>query len=240
MFRIIISLLFAIGFLIVSLPVLGVLALIGLFAPNVRMRAAMAIIRWAFRVLVKLAGIRLTVLGREHLPAGRAALYVGNHRSIYDIIIAYTLLPPPAGIVAKESLSRIPIFSVWEKLICCLFLDRNDLRSGMRMIQKGTEQLSAGISMYICPEGTRNKAACDLPLLPFHEGSFRMATKCDAPIVPVAISNAIGIWEAHPKKIVPTEVTVRFCAPIETAGLDRSAKKQLGETCKKIMEEAMS
>ena len=239
MFRIIISVLFAIIFLIGTLPVLGIVALIGLFRPQTRTRASMAIIRWAFRVCLALAGVLLTVIGRENLPQGRAALYVGNHRSIYDIIVAYTLLPAPAGIVAKDSLAKIPVFSIWEKFICCLFLDRNDLKSGMKMIQDGTRQLSEGISMYICPEGTRNKAESDTPLLPFHEGSFRMATKCGAPVVPVAISNAIQVWEAHPKKLVPTEVTVIFCTPIETDDLERSEKKQLGVRCKQIMEEAL-
>ena len=240
MFRAFISIVFAVFFLIVTLPLLGILALVGLFSSRTRERASMAIIRWAFRVLLVLAGMKLTVYGRENIPRERAALFVGNHRSIYDISAAYTLLPPPAGIVAKDSLAKIPIFAIWERFICCLFLNRDDLRSGMEMIKRGTEQLTRGISMYICPEGTRNKAEKDIPLLPFHEGSFRMATKCDAPVVPIAIANAIQVLQTRPLRLVPTEVVVTICPPIETAALDRSEKKQLGATCKQIMEEALS
>ena len=239
MLRLILSILFAVLYLIVTLPVLAVLAIVGLFRPKARNRAAMKMIRPAFRFLLFLAGVKLTVIGEDRIPKDTACLFVGNHRSIYDIITAYALIPSPAGIVAKESLKKIPIFSIWMKFICCLFLNRDDLRSGMEMIKQGTAYIEDGVSMYICPEGTRNKAAEDLPLLPFHEGSFRMATKANAPVVPVAINNAIQVWEAHRSSLRATHVVVEFCPPIFTAELERSEKKQLGVTCKAIMEEAM-
>ena len=80
------------------------------------------------------------------------------------------------------------------KRLYCLFLDRSDMRAGMQMILTGIDYIKKGISICIFPEGTRSK---DGKMLPFKEGSMKMATKTGCPIIPIAISNSAQIWEAH-------------------------------------------
>ena len=105
--------------------------------------------------------------------------------------------PRATGYVAKKELGKIPLFSQWARYIGCLFFNRNDIKEGMKMILDGVAMLKAGKSVFIFPEGTRNKNESDLPLLPFHEGSFKMASKSGCPIVPVTFCNTINIWEGH-------------------------------------------
>lgn len=228
MFCFIIAVIYAILFIIVGLPVLGIVALIGLFSKKARDTASMKIIQWAFRVLLRITGTTITVKGLENIPNDQACLFIGNHRSIFDIIATYPYMKRPGGYVAKMTMKKIPIFNIWMHFIYCLFVDRDDLKSGMHMILDAVKQVKGGRNIWIFPEGTRNKQEKDLPLLEFHEGSFRVATKTGCPIIPVAINNTIQIWEAHMPKAKPTHIVIEFCRPLYPKDFSKEEKKRLG------------
>lgn len=236
MIRFVLSLLIAAIYLILTLPVLLILWLIGKYRPGLRDRAARAMIRWIFRVLLAAAGVKVTVIGAERVPTDTAVFYAGNHRSIYDILITYVRCPRICGYVAKKELGNIPLFSTWAKYINCLFFDRNNLKEGMKMILEGTAMLKEGKSVFIFPEGTRNKNSSDLPLLPFHEGSFRMAWKSGCPIIPTAICNTINIWEGHFPKVRPVHVILEYGEPVYIDQLDPSLRKHAAAYVQKLME----
>ncbi|MBP5195664.1 MAG: 1-acyl-sn-glycerol-3-phosphate acyltransferase, partial [Lachnospiraceae bacterium] len=93
MIRFIIIAILLVIFLIVSIPIQLVMLLIGFVAPDVRDKTSLRIVNWAFGVVIKLSGIKKTVIGYENVPKDEAVLYVMNHRSIFDIILTYTLMP---------------------------------------------------------------------------------------------------------------------------------------------------
>ena len=101
MVRLVLLLLAAILYLILTLPVLFILWLIGKKNPDLRERAASAMIRWIFRVLLAGAGVKVTVIGQDRIPSDTAVLYVGNHRSIFDII-HLCAEPPRHGLCSEE------------------------------------------------------------------------------------------------------------------------------------------
>ena len=101
--------------------------------------------------------------------------------------------------------------------------------------ERMTDQLEQGISVFIFPEGTRSKAEEDLPLLSFHEGSFRIATRNNRLIVPVAICNTAAIFEKQQPAIRSRNVSIEFCEPIDPSTLSRDEKKHLGEFCSRII-----
>ena len=78
--------------------------------------------RWS-RGILHVTGARMTVEGRENIPAG-PCVFVGNHRSYYDIPILLTALDAPHGILAKEELEKIPLLNRWMKLLGCVFVKR--------------------------------------------------------------------------------------------------------------------
>ena len=88
MIRFFITILFVVSFLILSSPVMFILWLIGMKKPSVKDRASRAIIYRAFGVVRFIASTKLIVLGKENIPTDCAVLYVGNHRSYYDIILS--------------------------------------------------------------------------------------------------------------------------------------------------------
>ncbi len=235
MLRSLVSIVFAVLFLILTLPVLGIVSLIHRKDAEKAGRISRAIISWAFRVLCVLAGIRITAIGQENIPDDRGAVFIGNHRSIYDVIMTYPYMKTMGGYIAKDSMEKIPIFSIWMRYIYCFFLNRTDLKQGMQVILDAIAQVRSGKFVFIFPEGTRNKAETDTPLLEFHEGSFRVATKSGAPIIPVSICNSVNIFERHFPWLKTTHVIIEFGKPIDPTSLSREEKKHIGEYTREIM-----
>ena len=109
MIRFILVILTAFLYLILSIPVLLVLLLIRKKKPEVCDKVSRALIRWIFRVILFFSGTKITVKGQENIPKDRAVLYIGNHRSYFDILVTYTTVPGSCGFVAKKELARIGI-----------------------------------------------------------------------------------------------------------------------------------
>ena len=239
MIRLIFTCVFLILFLVLTLPVLLVLWLIGKKWPAAKDKASFRIVKWGFSVLVFISGVKLTVIGEENIPKDRSVLYIGNHRSYFDIIIGYTLLPSLTGYMAKKEMDRYPVLNIWMRNIHCLFLDRTDIRQGMETIKAAIELVKNGISVFIYPEGTRNKADSELDLMEFHEGSFRVATRSGCPIVPVVMHNTREVLEAHMPRIRRVPVTVEFLPPIDPGSLSRDEQKHLGVTIRELMQETL-
>ena len=89
MFRFICIVIFLILFLILTIPILIVEWIIGKFAPNARDISSLRIVQWGFKVILKITGVKTTVIGEENIP-DEAVLFVGNHRSYFDILLMQT------------------------------------------------------------------------------------------------------------------------------------------------------
>lgn len=235
MIRSIFAVLFVAVFLILSLPIQGVLWIVGKFNPWAKKTVSLAIVSWAFNVVLFISGVKRTVIGEENVPKDKAVLYVGNHRSIFDIVIAYPRVPRPTGFIAKKEILRVPLLNIWMIYMDCLFLDRKDIRKGMEMILSAIDKVKNGISIFIYPEGTRNKT--DAPLGEFKKGSFKIAQKTDCPIVPVVINHSDEIFEKHMPFIKRTHVTIEYCKPVIISELDKEDQKNIDKYVQNIVEE---
>ena len=182
-------------------PVLGIFCLIGRKDPDRCHRSSFRFVQAFLRAVVRVSGAEIDVRGRENIPRDRSAVFISNHRSYYDIFIGR-----------------------WMANIRCLFLNREDPREGIKTIQAGAAQVEAGIPMWIFAEGHRTDGDT---MLPFKDGSFKLATKPGAPIIPVTIEGTERIFEQHMPWVRKTKVTLIYGEPVETAGLDRKAKKEL-------------
>lgn len=228
-----------IGFLILSIPILIIEWIIGKFSPMKKDISSLRIVQAVFRFILWLTGAKVTVIGEEHVPKDTPVLYIGNHRSYFDILLTYCRCPIRTGYVAKKEMERAPLLSNWMKYLHCLFLDRNDIKQGLKTILTAVEKVKSGISICIFPEGTRNKNPDELDMLPFHEGSFKIATKAKCPIIPIAINNSAEIWEAHFPHIKPCRVIVEYGRPIYPDELDKEDKKHLGAYTQNVIKEML-
>ena len=143
------------------------------------------------------------------------------------------------GYIAKKSMEKIPLLSTWMRRLNCLFIDRDDIKASLKTILAGIENVRSGISMCIYPEGTRGEGENELDMLPFKEGSLKIAEKTGCKIVPMAITGSADVFENHIPFIKKTHVYLTYGAPIDLSTLSKDEKKKLGNYCQNIILELL-
>ena len=237
MIRLIFVALFLVIFLILSIPVFLIEWLIGKVNPHARDISSLRIVQGAFYVIAFLSGCHVTVKGMENVPKDEAVLYIGNHRSYFDVVLTYARCPGLTSYMAKKEVARVPLLSTWMRFLHCLFLDRKDIKQGLKTILAAIDLIKNGISVCIFPEGTRSTGPEQTELLPFHEGSFKVATKTDCLIVPMAITNTSQIFEDHIPFIRSTDVVIEYGKPFRPSELTKEQKKGIGGYTRGIIQE---
>lgn len=168
-------------------------------------------------VFLTLVGIRLWVEGRQHLNPAQSYVIVANHQTALDFIVHAHAFPGVFRFLAKQELQRIPVFG-WVVKKMCLTVDRRNAMSRARSVVELKNQLAEGWSIFIYPEGGRNRT--EEPLAPFFDGAFRIAIQTKAPI---AIQTAVNIRQimasARSVDLWPGSVRIVWSEPIETKNL---------------------
>lgn len=235
MIKLVIIAVLLILYLIVMTPVMGIMYLIDRKWPHAGQLAMQRITQAGLWIGWKVAGARVTTIGLENIPEDKPVLFVGNHLGGFDIVISYSQMKTRTGFIAKKSFEKYPFFSWNMKLLKCLFIDRENLREGVKTILKAVELAKDGTSYFIFPEGTRNKSGDELSLGDFHDGSFKIAQRAGIPVIPVAFSGTNKIFETQAPKIRSADVVVRYGAPISFDDLDKEAKKHPGKYFREII-----
>jgi len=143
------------------------------------------------QVLFNKLNIKVEVINKDKIPNDGQYLLISNHRSIIDPVIIELALQNTKvdGFwIAKKELYNSFFFGTFVRNAGCILLDRES--SNMTSFFKDTKEVvKGGHSIYIFPEGTRNKE--DTSLSSFKEGARLIALKNRLPILPVYIkSNA--------------------------------------------------
>ena len=186
MIRFILCVIVVVGFLILSIPILLVEWIIGKFNPMAKEISSLRIVQAVFRFILWVAGVKLTVIGEENVPTDVPVLYIGNHRSFFDVPLTYPRCPIRTGYIAKKEMEKD-----------------------------------------------------ELDMLPFHEGSFKIAAKANCPIIPMAISGSADIWENHFPRVKKTHVILEYGTPIYIDQLEKEDKKHLGAYTQNIIHEML-
>jgi 1-acyl-sn-glycerol-3-phosphate acyltransferase len=173
---------------------------------------------WNIRITT---GARYKVIGTPTLPAGRPAILVSNHQSMYDIpMMMWECRSQNVGFIAKKELGRwIPSISLALRRLGSVLIDRKDATQSVRAIEQfGRLKDEAGEVAAIFPEGTRAK---DGVMKRFKPTGLKALIRSmpHALIQPVAIR---GNWELLRYSFLPipfgTSIELEFLAPIEPAG----------------------
>jgi 1-acyl-sn-glycerol-3-phosphate acyltransferase len=156
--------------------------------------------------VLKIIGEKIIVRGMENLEPPVPTVYICNHKSNLDIFILLALIDEPFVFIGKKEIEKFPIVNTWFKSIGCIILDREDIRESLKAIMAGIEKLKEGRSIAIFPEGSRGK---DDELKDLKRGSFKLATKTNVPITPIALQYTHFLPEEK-KYIRPSTVFVNI------------------------------
>ena len=189
----------------------------------------LSIVKGKLKAILRICKVDVHAEGLENIPKDEAVLFVGNHRSDFDIVVAYSLMENVIGFISKDNLAKIPTLKLWMEELHCLFLDRDNLKQNLKVIIEAIQEIKRGISFWIYPEGTRAKGKSEEELLPFKEGSFKLAEKTGCKIIPVAMINTRKIFEEQFPFIKSTKVYVRFGEPILLSALSEEDRKHIGK-----------
>lgn len=154
---------------------------------------------------------RTKVIGLENLPKDPGFSIYANHTSMMDIpVLMYKLKKYPVAFLAKEVVGNLFAIGKWTPALGCVMIDRSNDRKGAESIIKVIKNVKNGITMVVFPEGTRSPEIGKL--IEFKQGSFKVALRSKAPLVPITIVKAKNF-----KKIkwpFPKRITVIIHEPI--------------------------
>ncbi len=166
------------------------------------------------------AGIKLAVKGEEHLWSHRPAVFIFNHQSNADALIAVKLLKRGIRGVAKKELQKMPIIGQIMQMTGTIFLDRAaDKEKSIEAMKPAVDSLKGGTSIVIFPEGTRSY---DYTLGKFKKGAFHIAMQAGVPLVPIILRNAHDAMPRGKNVFTPTLVEVIVLPPIHTHDWNKS------------------
>ena len=196
-------------------------------------------LRWIVFRANKGGNVTIDVHGQENIPKQDGFMFFPNHQGLYDVLAIVEACTHPFSVVAKKEVENLPFLKQVFKIMKAFMIDREDVRQSMKVIQSVSEDVKNGKSFLIFPEGTRNRNESDLELLGFHEGSFRLATKTNCLIVPIAMNNTVSIFEKQFPKIRKNHVVLEYCKPFRPSELSKEDQKHIGEYTRTLILETL-
>lgn len=180
---------------------------------------------------LKDTGCNIFVHGLENIP-DRNVLFVSNHQSNLDFLLLLAELKRPVGFIAKIELEKIPLLRDWMRLINCIFIDRDDMRQQVQVILEGIKMLKEGKNLIVFPEGTRSQ---DGKMMDFKAGSFKLATKSKAPIVPLTINGTNSALEGNNNRLRKCDIHLYVHKPVYMEDLTKEQLASLHEYVREIV-----
>lgn len=188
--------------------------------------------RYVSRFLLFMFLVRVKIYGKEKIDPKKTYVVVANHVAQLDIVAGAAATPQPARFLAKSEILKIPFFGYMTKMLA-IVVERGKKESREKSFRYMVEALRRGESLFIYPEGTRNRT--NLPLKEFKDGAFRVAIMAQ---VPIAVHTLVGTKELNNPngfQIFPGTVKVYWSEPIETTGMTLNDLPRLKEMVREQM-----
>ncbi len=187
------------------------------------------------RLGLRAAGVRVRIVGLEHVPQGRGVIYLSNHVSNLDPPINIANVPGETSFFLKKSLMNIPLLGTAMKMGKFIPVARaRSIEDAKRATELAGEALRSGHHISIYPEGTRSR---DGKLLPFKKGAFYLSEATGAPLVPIIMRGTQELWPKGQTWLKPGNVTMEFLPAIYPEQF--ATRDELMSAARSIMEAAL-
>jgi 1-acyl-sn-glycerol-3-phosphate acyltransferase len=188
--------------------------LVAVVTRNQEMALGMARRLWA-PGLRWVSGARVIVEPLPDIDWARPHVFVMNHQSSLDIVVAFMVLPVNLRFVAKHVLKYVPFLGWYMWATGMIFVHRGRRGAAMGSLVEAAARVRDGASVLVFPEGTRSR---DGNVQPFKKGAFVLASQAGVPIVPVAIEGSGRCFPPDGFRIRPGVIRVKLGQPIPTHG----------------------
>lgn len=186
---------------------------------------------WAWLIL-KICMVRVEVEGATNLERGRTYVLASNHQSLFDTPILFAYLPLSFRILYKRSLNRIP-FLGWHLFMSGhIGVERESPTRARESLDHAAGRIRNGTSVAVFPEGTRSY---DGVMRAFKKGSFRLAIKAGAPIVPTTIVDSHLVMKRGRVTVYPRTVKLVIDRPIPVDGLGEDQAEVLMKQVREVV-----
>jgi len=166
--------------------------------------------------LLAVAGIRVELRGREHIPTG-PALVAPKHQCMLDVFAQFTWLPASVFVMKKE-LNWIPWFGWYAAKVGTIDIDRGAGASALKqMVREAKALFARGRQVVIFPEGHRGEPGIAGEYKP---GVAALYRELAVPVHPVATNSGVH-WPAHGLIRRPGTIVFEYLEPIPP-GLKRA------------------
>ncbi len=137
-------------------------------------------------VPVYATNMRIKVIGKENLPEDPGFSIYSNHTSMMDVpVLMYKLYKYPVAFLTRDAIGNLFAVGKWIPKLGSVMIDRDNPRKGAESIINVIRNVKKGLTMVVFPEGTRSKKIGVMN--EFKSGSFKVALKSKAPLVPITI-----------------------------------------------------
>lgn len=175
------------------------------------------------RKMLKLLGVKMDIQGCTMYD--EPVVYIGNHRSNFDSLMVIAIMEKPLMFIGKSEIKKFPFVGKWFQDIGCLFLERDDIKKSIEVINQGIKRVENGYSVVIFPEGGRTN---EDGVKEFKPGSFKLAFKTNARIVPVSFYNSEECYERS-HKFRPANVSIRIGEIVDPKALELNNTVQMAK-----------
>ena len=170
-----------------------------------------ALCRHAIRLMKRTGGIHTKAYGTENLPAEGGYMMYPNHQGKYDALGIMDTHDRPCSLVMDKAKSNTILVKEFVDLVQGKRLDKKNVRQALSIINEVAKEVSNGARYILFPEGgydfnNRNNV-CN-----FKAGSFKIASKSKAPIVPVALIDSYRVFNSF--WMGPVTTQVHYLKPI--------------------------
>jgi 1-acyl-sn-glycerol-3-phosphate acyltransferase len=168
---------------------------------------------WMVKSLVLVVAkvwFRLSVNGRENLPASGAFVICPIHRSYLDTLVVGAAFDRRIRFMGKDSLWKARWIAPLLSTLGGFPVSRGT--ADREALKRSSQVLADGEPLVLFPEGERKSGAIIQPLF---DGAAYLATKARVPIVPVGIGGSERAMRKGSNFVRPVKIHIEIGTPID-------------------------
>ncbi len=184
------------------------------------------------RLMLMVCNTKVQVIGKENILRGKPQVFMANHQSDFDILIALAHVPGQFRWIAKKELFAIPVFGRAMRGAGYIEIDRQNHEKAMQSLDLAALRIRQGKSVMTFPEGTRSR---DGEIKAFKQGTFYLAIQSGVPIVPISIIGSGDIMPKRSLKVKPGKIKLVIDKAIPTKNYPLEKRQELIDRVRQVI-----